>query len=119
MVTEESSKETVKTTAQGKLGVPVEPVVTTLVCSFYFACEAAGAAGTRLSLRPLISRGCSAQQLGRDRAAGMRMCVRRHCEEQRDEAIHSFFARQDGLLRGACRRARIRATRRLAMTTST
>ena len=61
---------------------------------------------------------------------------RRHCEE-RSEAIHSFFARQDGLLRcarndgvararndgagdgllrGACHRARIRATRWLAMT---
>ena len=34
-----------------------------------------------------------------------------------DEAIHSF-ARQDGLLRGACHRARIRATRWLAMTAS-
>jgi hypothetical protein len=33
-----------------------------------------------------------------------------------DEAIHSFFARQDGLLRGACHRARIRATCWLAMT---
>src|SRR5258707_12197110 len=52
----------------------------------------------------------------------------RHCEEPtgpafgqpddklRDEAIHSFFARRDGLLRGACHRARIRATRWLAMT---
>jgi hypothetical protein len=38
----------------------------------------------------------------------------RHCE--RSEAIHSFFARRDGLLRGACHRARIRATRWLAMT---
>ena len=27
--------------------------------------------------------------------------VRRHCEEQRDEAIHSFLARRDGLLRFA------------------
>jgi hypothetical protein len=36
--------------------------------------------------------------------------------EQSDEAIHSFFARRDGLLRGACHRARIRATRWLAMT---
>jgi hypothetical protein len=25
----------------------------------------------------------------------------RHCEEQSDEAIHSFFVRQDGLLRFA------------------
>jgi hypothetical protein len=27
--------------------------------------------------------------------------VSRHCEEQSDEAIHSFFVRQDGLLRSA------------------
>src|SRR5882757_5531077 len=32
------------------------------------------------------------------------------------EAIHSFFTRRYGLLRGACYRARIRATRWLAMT---
>src|SRR5712672_983662 len=42
----------------------------------------------------------------------------RHCEERSDEAIHSFFTRRDGLLRGACHRARIRATRWLAMTVS-
>src|SRR5882672_7985852 len=40
----------------------------------------------------------------------------RHCEEQSDEAIHSFFLWRDGLLRGACHRARVRATRRLATT---
>jgi len=38
-----------------KAGSFGEPVVTTLVCLFYFAREAAGAAGTRLSLRPLFS----------------------------------------------------------------
>jgi hypothetical protein len=38
----------------GETGVTV---VTMLVCSFYFACEAAGAAGARHSLRPLISEG--------------------------------------------------------------
>src|SRR6266568_4628996 len=63
------------------------------------------------------------------RAARARTCGCRHCEERSDEAIHSSFARQDGLLRcarndgagdgllgGACHRARIRATRWLAMT---
>src|SRR5260370_28891610 len=40
----------------------------------------------------------------------------RYCEERSDEAIHSSFAWRDGLLRGACHRARIRATRWLAMT---
>jgi hypothetical protein len=32
-------------------------VVTTLVCLFYFACEAAGASSARHSLRPLIEEG--------------------------------------------------------------
>ena len=41
-------------------------------------------------------------------------CPNRHCE--RSEAIHSSTARKNGLVRGACHRARIRATRWLAMT---
>jgi hypothetical protein len=52
-VTGESTKETVKTIARGMPGETGVAVVTTLVCSFYFACEAAGAS----SLRPLISEG--------------------------------------------------------------
>jgi hypothetical protein len=52
----ESTKETVKTIAQGRPGVPGGPVVTTLVCFQHFAREAMGAAGTRLSLHPLLSR---------------------------------------------------------------
>jgi hypothetical protein len=43
-----------KTIARGMSVDPSEPVVTTLVCLFYFAREAAGAAGTRHSLRPLL-----------------------------------------------------------------
>jgi hypothetical protein len=39
----------------------------------------------------------------------------RHCEERSDEAIQ-IFSCLSGLLRGACPRARIRATRWLAMT---
>jgi hypothetical protein len=56
-VTGESAKETVKTIAQGRPGETGEPVVTMLVCFYYFAREAAGAAGTRLSLRPLFFEG--------------------------------------------------------------
>jgi hypothetical protein len=41
-----------------------------------------------------------------------------HCEERSDEAIHSSFARRNGLLRGARHRARVRATRWLTMTVS-
>ena len=85
--------------------------------------------GTKL-LRPLPlsraqSRRAVLQQRGCERVSG----TPRHCE--RSEAIHSFllwqngllrFARNDGvgdgLLRGACHRARVRATRWLAMTVS-
>ena len=56
-VTGESAKETVKTIARGMPGVSGVTVVTMLVCSFYFACEAAGASSARHSLRPLIGRG--------------------------------------------------------------
>src|SRR6202047_3448953 len=38
-------------------GVSGVTVVTMLVCSFYFACEAAGASCARHSLRPLIVQG--------------------------------------------------------------
>jgi hypothetical protein len=40
----------------------------------------------------------------------------RHREERNDEAIHFSHSLLDGLLRRACHRARIRATRWLAMT---
>ena len=92
---------------------------------YYTPRAAAGAPGARHSLRPLISR---AEVAGTTRAhcvARTRICVRRHClrqtrsdcaRERSDEAIHSFPAQQNGFLRGACHRARIRATRWLAMT---
>jgi hypothetical protein len=49
-------------------GVSGVTVVTTLVCSFYFACEAAGAASARHSLRPLFSEsGIFLANLGRIR----------------------------------------------------
>ena len=86
--------------------------------SHNFAHETAGAASTRHSLRPLFSLGEMICKTRAHRAARTRNCVHRHCEERSDEAIHSSFVRQDGLLRGACHRARIRATRWLAMTVS-
>ena len=51
-VTRESPEETVKTIARGKPDDPVEPVVSNS-CAFYFAHEAAGAVGARLSPCPL------------------------------------------------------------------
>src|ERR1700687_2023225 len=52
-VTGESTKEAVKTIACGNAGCSGATVVTTLVCYLHFAREAAGAAGTRHSPRPL------------------------------------------------------------------
>jgi hypothetical protein len=51
----------VKTTARGMPGATGVTVVTTLVCSFYFACEAAGASRARHSLRPLFCGGPNAE----------------------------------------------------------
>src|SRR5260370_570404 len=48
-----------KTIARGMPGETGVTVVTTLVCLFYFACEAAGASSARHSLRPLISEGAT------------------------------------------------------------
>src|SRR5229473_647532 len=86
--------------------------------------EAAGATGTRRSPRPLFSKGettATPRALSVARAKSHLELRGRHCEERSDEAIHSFFTRKNGLLRrGACHRARIRATRwLLAMTDAT
>jgi hypothetical protein len=78
--------------------------------------EAAGATGIRHSPRPLWAEDSSTARAHGAARSRTRVC--RHCEERSDEAIHSFFARHDGLLRGACHRARVRATRWLAMTVS-
>src|ERR1700743_3094374 len=53
-----------KTIAQGRPDQPGEPVVTNS-CVFYFTHEATGAAGTRLSLRPLTWRSNFVESLGR------------------------------------------------------
>jgi hypothetical protein len=62
-VTGEITKETVKTIARGKPGVPVN-LWSTTVCFLPFAHGAMGAAGTRFSLRPYF--GCDVlSSLGR------------------------------------------------------
>ena len=74
--TGESTKETVKTTRAGKAGsCSVEPVVTTARMLFHFACEAAGAASTRLSPRPLFCfEGSLAQTRARSRRGKANLC---------------------------------------------
>jgi len=97
-------------------------VVTTLVCLFFITHEAAGASRARHSLRPLIFwADGSLQKLGRiaprERGVLFWKLGQRHCEERSEEAIHSSICGANyGLLRGACHRARVRATRWLAMT---
>src|SRR6266851_8290073 len=54
--------------------------------------------------------------MGRIRSDIPPAAASRHCEERSDEATHSSFTRPDGLLRGVRHRARICATRWLAMT---
>jgi hypothetical protein len=69
---------------------PVKPVVTALVCSLHFAREAAGAASSRRFLHPLFSEGSCHAYLGRTASRERLVISRRHCEEQRDEAIPTF-----------------------------
>jgi hypothetical protein len=68
--TGESTHNAVNTIAQGRPGVSVEPVVANS-CASYTAHEAAGAASTRFSLRPLFSRDKINARLGRVSAARM------------------------------------------------
>src|ERR1700722_1902431 len=94
-VTKESPKETVKTIAQGMPGDSGVTVVTMLVCFLHFAREAAGASGTRRSLRPLIFRGTAfISNLGAIAPESANACLnwRRHCEERSDEAIQTVTA---------------------------
>src|SRR5258706_2272250 len=74
-----------------------------------------GALGTRHSLRPLFywANG-SCKTSGASRRGNAKVCVKfepRHCEERSDEAIHSFFARRDGLLRSTRNDGLIKAPR--------
>ena len=61
-----------KTIAQGMPDYFGVPVVTTLVCSLRFACEAAGASSARHSLLPLLRRETTRHNLGAIGAAGAR-----------------------------------------------
>jgi hypothetical protein len=67
--TGESTHNAVKTIAQGRPGVAAEPVVNNS-CAFFVAHEAAGAASTRLSLRPLFFRGDTVARPGRKTRRG-------------------------------------------------
>jgi hypothetical protein len=76
-VTGEITKETVKTTARGKPGVPVN-LWSTTVCLLPFAHGAMGAAGTRLSLRPLFSGAKRLAKLGRMLSRERERTLHRH-----------------------------------------
>jgi hypothetical protein len=68
------ARSSVNTIARGRPDVSVEPVVTNS-CAFYTAHEAAGAASTRLSLRPSLSpRDVGPASLGRESRRGKALC---------------------------------------------
>jgi hypothetical protein len=74
----------------GKAGCSGGPVVTN-AHAFYSTCAAAGATGTRLSLRPLFSEGeCSSKTRALSAQRECEVVSHRHCEERSDEAIHSY-----------------------------
>src|ERR1700728_2093761 len=97
-VTGESTKETVKTIARGMPGVSGVTVVTNARV-YYTTRAAAGASGARHSLRPLYFRG---RKFLHNSGASRREKADVHLDviarSESDEAIHSFFARRDGLL---------------------
>src|SRR5207237_8487743 len=73
----------------------------------------------RHSLRCILLRVVANKARAFSRRENAEVCVisPSHCELS--EAIQLLISRRDGLLRGACHRARIRATRWLAMTNVT
>jgi hypothetical protein len=82
-VTRESTEETVKTIAQGRPDDSASTCGDYTRVLFYLAHGAAGAAGTRSSLRPPCSRGEKLMDhSGATCAARMRNCASAHCGEQ-------------------------------------
>src|SRR5882762_6864117 len=82
MVIGKSTKETVKTIAQG---MPVDPAPPVVTAACFFCCRRAmGEAITRHSLRPCSDEGDLFEQLGHSVPRGrVSLSQRRHCERQR------------------------------------
>src|SRR4030088_3538025 len=72
------------------------PVVATLVCYLHFAHEAAGAAGTRHSPRPLLGENFmhDSGASRRRKADSHPKLVRRYCEAKRQSNPDFYFAAQ-------------------------
>src|SRR6478609_386195 len=98
-----------KTIARGMPGCSGVTVVTTLGCLFLSAprLRARWAPGIPCALYSRRrQRSCKTSGASRRGIAESYFEIRRrHCEEQSDEAIHTYFA-ATWLLRGACHRAR-------------
>jgi hypothetical protein len=97
-----STKEPVKTIARGMPGDSGVTVVTN--ARVYYITRGCGRIERPAFPAPSDWRGREFHGKTRaEHAAGSWICVRhgRHCEERSDEAIHSFFARRNGLLRFA------------------
>ena len=93
-------------------------VVTMLVCFVSFCMRGCGRIGRPAFPAPSDFRGQGTfRQSSGDIARRDREAVSlRHCEERKRRSNPTFVLLRHGLLRGACHRARIRATRWLAMT---
>jgi hypothetical protein len=87
-VTEKSTKETVKTIAQGRPDDGGVPVVTTLVCFSISHARLRVRLCARLSLRPLLSRDAVLQRSGVMRAARLRTCIEIGCLKIESESRH-------------------------------
>src|SRR5438128_7326896 len=89
-LTGESTKQLLKPLRGESRVVPAEPVVSTLVCFFHYANEAAGAVSARLSLRPLLSeRDNEIAQPGRKPAAGTRTYVSTSLREAKRRPVYA------------------------------
>jgi hypothetical protein len=98
MDTGESAQKVVTPSRREGRVAPVEPVVTNS-CAFLIAHEAAGAASTRLSLRPPHSEGLAHAAPGRVSAAGMRThaaCVHANSTAERLIQIDAWFRDVEG-----------------------
>ena len=106
-----------KAIAQGMSECFRSPVCSCAPNAQFLAHETAGAACTRHSLRPLVlKRDKRIWKARAKRAARMRNHAKPSLRRAKRRSNPWSDESRDGLLRGACHRARIRATRWLAMT---
>ncbi len=92
---ERARRSLLKTNACGNAGVVLRGPVVTNSCVFYhFTREAVGALGARQFPTP-FGGGSDRRNSGDSRRENADSSLLRHCEEQSDEAIHTYLLRYD------------------------